>query len=120
MCPGETGELSRSLAPADLERAIRELGPEPRRCLVCGGARFARLFRRAEKWFWRCEECRLVFVHDIYPEFVADTAHLERTYVFDRLEPAERKKTEKYDEFLHRLAPHRKLGSLLEIGCAQG
>jgi SAM-dependent methyltransferase len=122
---GDTGtassrELSRRIAPADVQRAARELGPEPSRCIVCGGERFERLFRRSEKWFWRCAACELVFVHDIYPEFVEDTQHLERTYVFDRLEGADRKKTEKYDEFLARLAPHRKLGRLLEIGCGQG
>jgi SAM-dependent methyltransferase len=59
-------------------------------------------------------------VHDIYPEFVADTEHLEHTYVFDRLDSAGHKKTVKYDEFLGRLEPHRKLGRLLEIGCGQG
>src|SRR5262245_15144192 len=120
---GETGaahELSRRIAPADLARAIQELGPEPRRCLVCGGGGFERLFQRAGKWFWRCRGCELVFVHDIYPEFVADTQHLEHTYVFDRLDSAGRKKTVKYDEFLGRLEPHRKLGRLLEIGCGQG
>jgi 2-polyprenyl-3-methyl-5-hydroxy-6-metoxy-1,4-benzoquinol methylase len=117
---GRTGELSGSIAPADLDRAIRELGPEPRRCVVCGGTSFARLFRRSEKWFWRCARCELVFVHDIYPEFVADTQHLDGTYVFDRLERADRKKTAKFDEFLGHLEPHRRLGRLLDVGCGQG
>jgi len=123
MPSSETGspqELSRRIAPPDVQRAIAELGKEPRRCLVCCGERFERLFRRSEKWFWRCDACRLVFVHDIYPEFVADTGHLDGTYVFDRLEEADRKKTEKFDEFLARLAPHRRLGRLCEIGCGQG
>src|SRR5688572_2104297 len=112
--------LSRSIAPADVGRAMAELGPEPRRCLVCAGARFARLFRRSEKWFWRCEGCRLVFVHDIYPEFVADTAHLSGTYVFDRLEQADGKKLAKFDQLLARFESRRKLGRLLEVGCGQG
>ena len=115
-----TQELSLLITPPDVQRAIAELGPEPRRCLLCPAVRFERLFRREGKWFWRCRDCRLVFVHDIYPEFVQDTQHLERAYVFDRLERAGPKKLEKYDEFLARLTPYRRLGRLLEVGCGQG
>jgi SAM-dependent methyltransferase len=106
--------------PADLERAIAELGPEPRRCIVCAGASFARLFHRSGKWFWRCEGCTLVFVHDIYPEFAVDTAHLDGTYVLDRMEVAGPRKLAKYDALLATLAPWRRTGRLLEVGCGQG
>ena len=112
--------LSARLAPVDLARAVDELGLEPRRCLVCGGARLVRRFQRAGKWFWRCESCRLVFVHDIYPEFVEDTTHLDGTYVFDRVEPAGRKLVASYDRLLRRLAARRQDGRLLEVGCGQG
>jgi len=115
-----SGGLSARIAPADLARAIEALGPEPRQCLVCSGARFERLFRRSEKWFWRCRDCELVFVHDIYPEFVEDTGHLEGTYVFDRLDVAGPKKLAKYDRFLELLEPARASGRLLEVGCGQG
>jgi SAM-dependent methyltransferase len=115
-----TPELSLPIAPADLRRAIAELGAEPRRCLLCAGERFERLFRRSGKWFWRCGACRLVFVHDIYPEFVQDTAHLDGTYVFDRLERADRKRVAKFDELLALLEPCRRLGRLVEVGCGQG
>lgn len=118
--PARTAGLSAPLAPADLARTIAELGPEPRRCLLCGTERFERLFRRAEKWFWRCQGCQLVFVHDIYPQFVEDTEHLDGTYVFDRLETASPKQIAKFEEFLARLAPEHRLGRLLEVGCGQG
>jgi 2-polyprenyl-3-methyl-5-hydroxy-6-metoxy-1,4-benzoquinol methylase len=116
----ETGGLSANLTPPDIERAIAALGSEPRACLVCGGPSFERLFRRGGKWFWRCRRCTLVFVHDIYPEFVEDTAHLSGTYVLDRLDAAGPRKVRKYDEFLAFIAPRRELGTLLEIGCGQG
>lgn len=118
--PAPRAELSARLAPPDLAAAIAELGPEPRSCLVCAGTGFVRLFRRSGKWFWRCRSCALVFVHDIYPEFVDDTGHLDGTYVFDRLDVAGPKKLEKYDEFLARLARRGPPGRLLEIGCGQG
>ncbi len=118
--PAEARALSGRLAPADLARAIAELGPEPRTCFVCGGTRFERRFQRAGKWFWRCASCTLVFVHDIYPEFVEDTAHLGQTYVLDRLDVAGPRKVVKYDRFLARLERHKQLGRLLEVGCGQG
>lgn len=118
--PAAPSELSARIAPRDLAGAIEALGTEPRACVVCAGGAFARLFQRSGKWFWRCETCRLVFVHDIYPEFVQDTAHLDGTYVFDRVEPASRRAQAKYDEFLAPLAARRRLGTLLEVGCGQG
>jgi SAM-dependent methyltransferase len=113
-------DLRSLLAPADLEAAIRALGPEPTRCLVCAGAEFERLFRREGKWFWLCRACELVFVHDIYPEFVRDTDHLDGSYVFDELEVAGPRKLCTFDEFLAPLAAWRRTGRLLEIGCGQG
>jgi SAM-dependent methyltransferase len=113
-------DLRTLLAPADLAAAVRALGPEPRRCLVCDGASFERLFRRDGKWFWLCRACELVFVHDIYPEFALDTDHLDGSYVFDALEVAGPKKQRKFDEFLAPLACYRSAGRLLEIGCGQG
>lgn len=120
--PGPTAaaELSARIAPRDLAGAIAALGSEPRACVVCAAGAFERLFQRSGKWFWRCRSCRLVFVHDIYPEFVEDTQHLDGTYVFDRVERASRRTLAKFDEFLAPLAARRRLGTLLEVGCGQG
>jgi 2-polyprenyl-3-methyl-5-hydroxy-6-metoxy-1,4-benzoquinol methylase len=113
-------ELAAVLAPEDMERAVAELGREPRACIVCAGTEFERLFQRAGKWFWRCRACTLVFVHDIYPEFAHDTGHLATTYDFGALAVADAKKTRKLAVFLRTLEPHRKLNRLLEVGCGQG
>ena len=121
--PGQAGarvELDAVLAPADMARALAELGSEPRRCLVCGGGSFERLFTRAGKWFWSCRTCELVFVHDIYPEFAADTGHLEETYDFGKLQQADPKKGRKFAAFLRTLEPFRRTNELLEVGCGQG
>lgn len=113
-------DLSALLAPRDMARAMAELGAEPRRCVVCAGAAFERLFERSGKWFWRCRACTLVFVHDIYPEFAEDTGHLETTYEFGALARAEGRKAHKIALALRALEPHRRTGRLLEVGCGQG
>lgn len=118
--PEPDSDLRTLLAPVDLDAAMRALGPEPTRCLVCDGSAFERLFRRDGKWFWLCRACELVFVHDIYPEFAHDTEHLDGSYEFDELEVAGPKKQRKFDEFLAPLAEYRRSGRLLEIGCGQG
>lgn len=115
--------LRELLAPSDLAAAVRELGVEPRRCLICEGTWLERLFRRSEKWFWHCRTCHLVFVHDIYPEFVHDTETVERTYVFEEIQDPGPRKLRKYDEFLAPLEPWRTVpggGRLAEVGCGQG
>jgi len=118
--PRSPAELSRSLAPADLQRAIEELGTEPRTCVVCGGARFERAFLRSGKWFWRCSACTLVFVHDIYPEFLDDTGGLSEQYSFEQAAEAGPRKRAKYDEFLALVAPRVTGRRMLEVGCGQG
>jgi SAM-dependent methyltransferase len=112
--------LSSHIAPEDLREAAAALGQEPQSCLLCGGDRFERLFRRDGKWFWSCASCELVFVHDIYPEFVQDTEPLQRIYAFDRREVASSGRIAKYDEFLSLLKPAQRPGRLLEVGCGQG
>ncbi len=120
MTEPRSSELRSLLAPADMQRAVAELGSEPARCILCAGSVFERLFRRAGKWFWRCGSCELVFVHDIYPEFAQDTAHLETTYELETLQRADAGKRRKFDLTLRALAPHRRLNRLLEVGCGQG
>ncbi len=120
MKDARTHDLRTILAPSDMARAIAELGSEPRRCLVCDGTAFERLFQRAGKWFWRCRSCELVFVHDIYPEFADDTGHLEETYTFGRLQEADAPKQRKMAAFLRELERYRRTNRLLEVGCGQG
>jgi len=104
----------------NLDKAVTELGSEPTRCLLCDGERFERLFRRSGKWFWVCRGCELVFVHDIYPEFVTDTDHLEEAYSFGALREADDRKRRKFDRVLEDFEPYRKLGRLLDVGCNEG
>jgi SAM-dependent methyltransferase len=111
--------LSASLAPPDLEHAIAALGPEPRSCPVCACAKLTRSFRRSEKWFWRCLGCELVFVHDIFPEFLEE-ADLGLVYGFDRPLAAGPRKERKYEALLARLEAFRGQGRMLEVGCGQG
>ena len=88
--------------------------------MLCAGTSFARLFERSDKWFWRCEGCDLVFVHDIYPEFIDDTQHLDETYHFDRVAVAKPSNARRYAELLDEFARERELNRLLEVGCGQG
>lgn len=104
----------------DLERAARELGPEPTSCLLCAGERFERLFERSGKNFWMCRGCELVFVHDIYPEFVTDTEHIGATFSFEKPRQADARKRKKFERVLAGFEPYRKSGRLLEVGCGDG
>jgi 2-polyprenyl-3-methyl-5-hydroxy-6-metoxy-1,4-benzoquinol methylase len=113
-------QLKALLSPPDMARAGAELGSEPARCVVCAGAAFERLFRRAGKWFWRCLSCRLVFVHDIYPEFAEDTGHLDETYALGELRLASPRQRAKSAAALRQIEPWRRLNRLLEVGCGQG
>ena len=111
-------ELSRRLVPANLARTMAELGHEPRACLLCAAPEPERAFHRDGKDFWRCRACTLVFVHDIYPEFLGVEGLSER-YSFEARAEAGPRKRAKYDEFLARLGPPAGR-ELLEVGCGQG
>ena len=109
--------MGRVLEPDDLAREIERLGTTPETCLICGAPEPRKLFFRSEKWFWMCRACELVFVHDIYPEFIeeppggsARPAHQFAPAVPDR----------KSTSTLHTLEPYRETGQLLEVGCGQG
>jgi SAM-dependent methyltransferase len=97
-----------------------EPGSTPDRCLVCGVPRPRALFERSGKRFWACRGCELVFVHDIYPEFTQDVAHLPETYEFGRPRAAKPRELREYARILARFERVRRLGSLLEVGCGQG
>lgn len=104
----------------DLERAALELGPEPTCCFLCDGRSFERKFERSGKSFWMCRGCELVFVHDIYPEFVTDTDHIGETFSFEKPRQADARKRKKFDRVLAGFEPYRKSGRLLEVGCGDG
>jgi len=112
-------ELHEVATAAGLAAAVERLGPEPARCLVCGAPEPRRLFEDAGKWHWECRACRLVFVHDIYPEFAADfdgeemCSHLHR----DTVSRSDRKL---WDRALSELEPYRRVGTLLDVGCGPG
>jgi len=108
------------LVPEDLQRVIDDLGTEPTECMLCGGAQFTALFERTGKKFWECQGCELVFVHDIYPEFIDDTDHLDDTYHFDRLAVMKPARAKRYATLLDSIEKERKLGTVLEVGCGQG
>ncbi len=109
-----------SIAPHDIGAAIAALGKEPTRCLVCPAERPKPLFRRSGKRFWICRSCELVFVHDIYPEFVQDDDTLAQDYEFGTLRKAKPRALRKWDELLNELEPQLETGRLLEVGCGQG
>ena len=80
-------ELREVATPEGLAAAIRRLGEEPRECLVCGTPAPRRLFMDSGKWHWECGACRLVFVHDIYPEFVTGIDGEEMCAMLHSAEP---------------------------------
>lgn len=118
--PRTLPDLAAVADPAGMERAIRALGPEPAACLVCGAPAPVRLFRRCEKWFWSCRRCRLVFVHDIYPEFAeAFDEEGYREHVTGRRAPKPRERRT-WRRLLDEVAPGGRPGRLLEVGCGEG
>lgn len=104
----------------EIARLVDELGPEPRSCLICAAPGPRRLFFRSEKWFWSCNACELVFVHDIYPEFALDVAHLDGTYDFHATRSAKPRELSEYARLLAQFEPVRSTGRLLEVGCGHG
>ena len=113
-------DLDEVRTDAELESAISAMGPEPERCLVCGGSDFRRVFKKQGKWFWRCKCCELVFVHDIYPEFARNTDELNYDQLaVERTEPKPRQRRE-YTALLDEFEGFRTSGKLLEVGCGPG
>jgi len=120
-CAAERPSPERAvLEPEDMRRRIAELGAAPERCPVCAAAGPRKRFHKAGKWFWTCAACELVFVHDIYPEFVEDTGHLEGTYRFDRVQPVQPKHVREFSRLMAEIEPYRSTNRLLEVGCGQG
>ena len=123
MAPGPSvapPELAEVADAEGLKKAVETLGSEPSECLVCGSSSLARAFRKQGKWFWRCTACELVFVHDIYPEFVQALDELDYAEVAEtQREPRPRHKAE-INGFLDGFDEVRHTGRLLEVGCGAG
>lgn len=103
----------------DLARRVQELGPEPRACLVCPGGTPRKLFFRDGKWFWICDRCELVWVHDIYPEFVTAVDFHGEPGRWDQPR-LKRNQARDYARLIPSFEPWRKSGRLLEVGCSVG
>ena len=112
--------LHRDPGPDRLARWIAVLGPEPDACLVCSASAPLQLFFRDGKWFWICRECELVWVHDIYPEFIQAIEYLDDR---ERYRPREKPNQREQREFAGLLSAferRRDLGTLLEVGTGPG
>lgn len=93
-------------------------------CEVCGGSEFTRV---PSKWeVMRCSACGLTFAvqsgsedsPDLYDEnFAQESKH--PTYIFDG-EKYSARATQVWSTHLKKLAPYRKTGRILDIGCSLG
>ena len=114
--PPELRDVATSQA---LEAAVRSMGAEPGACLVCAAPNPHRYFQRFDKWHWRCESCELVWVHDIYPEFMDNDP---REVVLDTFLSTATPRNERkiwpvaFAEFEH----YRQCARLLDVGCGTG
>jgi SAM-dependent methyltransferase len=108
------------MPPEELAQRIAALGAEPRACLVCAASAPRRLFFRDEKWFWNCPACELVWVHDIYPEFVRDVGYLDEPERYAGKRGPRPKELRTFRALFRDFAPYRRSGRLLEVGCAVG
>jgi len=124
-----SGTDDRTIRPPDVDQvgderslraAVEALGPEPAACLVCGGSELRAAFVKQGKTFWSCGGCELVFVHDIYPEFVQDLDALDYLETAElRPEPKPRERAD-FARLLDGFEGVRRSGRLLEIGCGNG
>jgi SAM-dependent methyltransferase len=115
------GDLSQLADRSDgLVEVIAQLGEVPDRCLLCSASRPQKLFFRLGKWFWMCTRCELIFVHDIYPEFLRDAESLNdpaRLRPYSRSQPSGRRHPAK---LLKEFECYRRRNRLLDVGCADG
>lgn len=87
---------------------------------MCASERLTALFEKSGKVFWSCDECGLVFVHDIYPEYEEDFdggVYLDHVAGRTELRP---KEVRTHAEILARFEPLRSTNRLLEVGCGHG
>lgn len=102
-----------------LAEAVRALGAEPEGCLLCGTPGPERLFERFGKAHWRCTECRFVWVHDVYPEFVIRDAPEAVLDVF--LSSSKRRNDPRsWPGMFTEFEAFRSCGQLLDLGCGPG
>lgn len=117
--PAAPPELREVAEPGRLEEVVRELGAEPRACLLCGAESPRRRFKRFGKWHWSCRSCRFVWVHDIYPEFVVTEAPQVVLEVF--LDSDKRRNNPRlWRPMFAEFEGYRGTGHLLDVGCGPG
>jgi SAM-dependent methyltransferase len=78
------------------------------------------LFQRSGKRFWSCRACRLVFVHDIYPEFAGSFDEEEYCAIVSERGTPRPRERRTWRRLLAEVAPRGRRGRLLEVGCGEG
>ena len=122
-------EVLDRLMPGDLQRAAEALGERPSSCFLCSNGDQVELFQSSGKVFWLCSGCSLVYVHDIYPEFVQPPAG---EAALEELSQPPKRRRRKFDQWLAQMARFgsassdsapragASVGKLLDVGCGQG
>ena len=95
-------------------------GSVPVTCLLCAAPQPRKLFFRNGKWFWFCNRCEPVFVHDIYPEFLQDVDSLDDPEGYAHYAEATARQRREYADLFERMERDRVRGRLLEVGCSGG
>lgn len=107
--------------PGDLQHATELLGERPERCFLCSHKEQVALFQSSGKVFWLCSGCSLVYVHDIYPEFVQRP---RGEPALEALSQPPKRRRKKFDQWLKQMAGLASsgpgAGRLLDVGCGQG
>ncbi len=115
--PGAEAWQSDCLKPEDLADVVGNLGASPSRCLLCEAVEQRELYSAQGKILWICCACELIYVHDIYPEFVEPPLDLPPVETLWTTPP---RRSKKFSRWLHELSRHRNNNRLLDVGCGQG
>ncbi len=117
--PAPPPELRDVTDDASLAQAVAAIGSRPEACLLCAALPPERLFERFGKAHWRCDACRFVWVHDLYPEFVIRDAPEVVLDVF--LGSAKRRNDPRsWPGMFAEFEAFRDGGKLLDVGCGPG
>jgi 2-polyprenyl-3-methyl-5-hydroxy-6-metoxy-1,4-benzoquinol methylase len=94
--------------------------PNGSHCNLCGGNHF-RIIEDGEKpsYVLKCIDCGLVFVHP-FPDPTTLSTHYDEDYYADWMEAQRDKRLRMWRRRLGSVEKRRKIGSLLDVGCATG